>query len=191
MRTYLEHTLGFTLTLVLLLLVLTLTSCGPDAPVMPDLADSTLPFPATPDQLMLNFQTAYAARDLAGYAATLHPDFSFVETTGGSYGRDVELRIAARMFSGEDKVTPAGRIAGIARIEVVAFHGAGDWTAADGDGDQLQRTYEVHLRFHRNDEGVMVVRGACVVTVRRDGIELGGGVVRDGWRIVRLVDGTG
>ncbi len=191
MRTLLSHLLGAAMTAVLLLLALALGSCGPDTVVVPDLAESSLPFPDTPDQLMLNYQTAYGSRSLADYAATLHPDFAFVETDGGTYGRDVELRIAARMFSGEDYVSTAGTIAGITRIEWLELRGLGAWEdVADGDRDAVRRAYRVDLRFHRTDQSVLSVRGRAVFTLVREPAALEDGTPRVGFRVWRIEDRT-
>lgn len=204
MKTLSSHTLAAWMALVLIAIAAALTSCGHDpAPLVPALEKSRLPFPATPDQLMANFAEAYGDQDLAEYAALLHPDFVFELTSGcvpQTWDRDQELAIAARMFSREDLVKAGRTIAGIGRIEIVRFAGQGEWRAADdagadggasqGDGD-LERTYEVFLRFHMNDGGVLVVRGASVFRVRRDALDDGDGGMRPGYRLVRQVDRTG
>lgn len=192
MKTFLTHALGLAMAAVLVLLAIALAACSDDAElVIPDPAKSSLPFPVTPEMLMGNVREAYGSQDLAGYAAMLHPDFEFERTDGAVYGRDTELRIAARMFSGEDYVKPDRTIAGIAKIEIDRFEGLGEWVPVpEEEREVLGRTYLVKLRFVQTDGNVLSVRGSTHFQVIRDEMVDSRGEGRPGWRVLRQVDGT-
>jgi hypothetical protein len=191
MQTSLERILGLAMAIVLVLLVVALSGCTDSDELVIPAAKSTLPFPATPDQLLANFHTAYASQDLASYAALLHPDFLFVRHGGDTYDRDTELRIAARMFSGEDYVKPDRVIAGIARIEFPVWEALGEWEAVPGqDPERLSRVYRVALRFVQTDGGVLAVRGNVRFQVVRAPVDDQDGAAREGWLILRQIDGT-
>ena len=192
MKTFLSHALGLVMAIVLVLLAVLLTGCSDqDDLLIPVDAKSILPFPDTPEQLMGNFFEAYAHQDLGSYAATLHPDYEFVKVDGQTYDRDTELKIAARMFSGEDYVKPHCTIAGISAIEFQQFEGLGEWTAVSGeDREALTRTYRIHVCFRRTDSSVITVRGRVQFEVIRK-VMIDAGSRRAGWQILRQVDGTG
>lgn len=191
MKTFLSHAIGLVMAIVLVLLAAMLAGCSDqDDLLIPGDAKSNLPFPDTPEQLIGNFFEAYGHQDLGSYAATLHPGFEFVKVDGRIFDRDTELKIAARMFSGEDYVKPHCTIAGISAIEFEQFEGQGEWAAVSGeDREVLSRTYRIHVRFLRTDDSVLVVRGRVVFEVVRD-IMIDAGSRRAGWRILRQVDGT-
>lgn len=192
MKSFLSHALGLVMAIVLILLAVLLAGCSnQDDLAIPVDAKSNLPFPETPEQLMGNFYEAYAHQDLGSYAATLHPDYEFVKTDGETYDRDTELKIAARMFSGEDYVKPHCTIAGISAIEIEQFEGLGEWVAMQSeDREALTRTYRIHICFRRTDSSVITVRGRVLFEVVRD-VMNDAGSWRAGWRILRQVDGTG
>jgi len=192
MKTLLSHTLGLAMAAILITLAIVMAGCADDADlVIPDAAKSSLPFPATPDLLMENFRVAYGTQDLAAYAAMLHPDFEFERHGGEIYDRELELKIAARMFSGEDYVKPGRTIAGVAKIEVDVFEGLGEWVAVSSRGREvLGRTYQVKIRFLRTDGGVLSVDGQTSFEIVQDALQGPHDDVRDGWLILRQVDGT-
>ena len=173
MKTFLTHALGLAMAAVLVLLAIALTACTDDAElVIPDPAKSSLPFPVTPEMLMGNVHEAYGTQDLAGYAAMLHPDFEFQRTDGAVYGRDTELRIAARMFSGEDYVKPDRTVAGIAKIEIDRFEGLGEWVPVPGGGARGPRPDlpgEAALRADRRQRAVRAREHPLRGDPRRDG----------------------
>ncbi len=192
MKTILSHTLCLAMAAMLVGLAILMTGCADDADlVIPDAAKSSLPFAATPDILMENFHLAYGSQDLASYAAMLHPDYEFERHGGGTYDREVELKIAARMFSGEDYVKPGCTIAGVSKIEIDVFEGLGEWAEVSARGREvLGRTYQVKIRFLRTDGGVLSVDGQTRFEVVLDELAGPRGESRDGWRILRQVDGT-
>ncbi len=193
MRTALTRAIFITHALILSMLAWQLIGChGFDDVVAPDPESSNYPFPETPDQLMANFASAYASRDLAGYAATLHPDFVFVPAGAEAnakahYSREKELRVAANMFSGEDREKNGVVIAGISRIIFERCEPLGAWNA---DGDALRRTYAVRVRFQRDRGSELMVVGECDFTVATAELPSSGGGTRRGYLILRQVDRT-
>lgn len=193
MRTILTRAIFITHALILIMLALQFTGCfGFDDVVAPDPGSGSYPFPETPDQVMANFASAYASRDLEGYAATLHRDFTFVPAGAAAdpkahYSRERELRVAANMFSGVDREKNGVVIAGISRIVFERCEPLGAWNA---DGDALRRTYGVRVRFLRDRGSELMVDGECDFTVVAVELPDDGGGSRRGYQILRQVDRT-
>jgi hypothetical protein len=193
MKTILMRAIFVTHALILVMLAWQFVGCyGFDDVVAPDHETGSYPFPDSPDQLMANFAAAYAARDLAGYAATLHPDFVFVPAgaeadLAAHYSRDKELRVAANMFSGEDREKNGVVIAGINRILFERCEPLGEWR---DDGEGLRRTYGVRLRFLREHGSELTVTGECDFTVVAVDLTTAAGGARRGYQLLRQVDRT-
>jgi len=119
--------------IVLVLAGLVASGCNDkdDPVVLPPTPEYTLPFPDTPDQLMENFETAYAGMDLAVYRdEVLAETYDFVLTAetveefalpDNVFDRDEELAIAQRMFSGQ--LNSDGRVLWDIQIQVLAPEG--------------------------------------------------------------------
>jgi len=193
MRTITSHALAIFMAFTLILLAFGLMSCSQDQEgLSAGATKSSLPFPTTPDQLMGNVYEAYGKQDLAAYDAALHPEFTFVQVDGESYGRDTELAITARMFSHEDHHKPDRTISGIARIIVDRFEGIGAWRTLSATDDHiLRRTYDLKIRFVQNNGNILTIQGQADIQVIQDDIDLGGDETRLGYRILRWVDLTG
>ncbi len=193
MKTILQRAIIVTHAVILIMLAWQFIGCfGHDSVMAPDPETGNYPFADTPDQLMANFAAAYGARDLEGYAATLHPDFVFVPAGAGPdakshYSRETELRVAANMFSGEDREKDGVFIAGITHILFERCAPLGAWNA---DGDALRRTYRVRLRFLRDRGPELMVEGECDFTVVATDLPSPDGGTRRGYQILRQVDRT-
>ncbi len=195
MKTILTRAIFVTHTLILILILLAwnLVGCQDnDGVVAPDPETGRYPFADTPDQLMANFAAAYGARDLEGYAATLHRDYVFVPSgaeahSEAHYTRETELRVAANMFHGEDRVKDGVVIAGITRIVFERCAPIGAWNA---DGDALRRSYGVRIRFLRDHGPTLMVDGECDFTVVAVDLPSPDGGTRRGYQILRQVDRT-
>lgn len=200
MTTYLSRAIFTLMTLILLLLGWQLIGCQSDEALFaPDPTAKTCPVATTPDQLMANFAAAYQARDLEGYAQTLHPDFVFelapASVAAGcpaSWDRTQELRVSANMFSGKDHTRDGVTVAGIARIVFDRCQPLGVWTAVDaaGDPEVLSRSYAVSVRFEQTNGHVFVVRGSCTFQVVREGVIDEYGDALRPYRILRWIDRT-
>jgi hypothetical protein len=90
-----------------------------------------LPFPDSPDQLMLNFKTICEDMDFAEYASLLHPDYFMIlqqstqdmyPSVGSTLDVVEERRIHERMFSKQDVTDPDGALVpGLRTIEFRTF----------------------------------------------------------------------
>jgi hypothetical protein len=193
MKTILMRAIFVTHACILIMIAWQFVGCfGYDDVVAPDPETGSYPFADTPDQLMANFAVAYAARDLEGYAATLHPDFVFVPAgaeadCAAHYSREKELRVAANMFSGEDREKNGVFVAGITRILFEQCAPLGAWNA---DGDTLRRTYGVRVRFLRDHGPELTVVGECDFTVVAVDLPSPDGGTRRGYQLLRQVDRT-
>lgn len=189
MKTVLERAIIILHACILVMVVWQFGGCfGADEVTIPDPDAGLYPFPETPDQLMANFVSAYASRDLAGYAATLHPDFTFVPVgKGASLTRDDELRVATNMFSGQDREKDGLVIAGISRIVFERCVAVGGWRP---EGEALRRTYSVRIYFERDRGSTLIVDGVCEFVVAAVDLPAGGGETRRGYQVLRQVDHT-
>lgn len=127
---------------LLAVVALTISGCSDDDPsTKPNPQSYRLPFPDTPDQLMANFQTAVATRDLDAYRDEILADqyeFILQNQTVQQFGlpravldRSAELAITQKMFSGQPNED--GRV--LAAIDFQIFQPHGPWMpvpAADG-----------------------------------------------------------
>jgi len=132
---------------------------GDDLPPPPP---KVMPWPGSPDQLMINFQTIYETRDFDEYRVIMHPDFLTIlqtETTtefpdvGTTLDVNEELRIHERMFSGEAVTDPKGDLVpGVLSISFSKFQALDAWTMSPWD-DIIPlaewATFEVEFLFDR------------------------------------------
>jgi hypothetical protein len=99
-----------------------------------------LPFPDSPDQLMLNFKTIYEDMDFAEYAKMIHPDYimllqastqTLYPSVGSTLDVAEELRMHERMFSKQDVTDPEGTLVpGVQTIEFRTFARQGAWSTS-------------------------------------------------------------
>lgn len=145
----------------LLLIVMTLGFGGcKEDPVAPP-ADG-LPFPDSPDQLMLNFKTICEDMDFAEYASMIHPDYFMIlqqstqtmyPSVGGTLDVIEERRIHERMFSKQDVTDPDGLLVpGLRTIEFRTFVRRSPWSLSpptDAIPNADCAVYQVHFLFDR------------------------------------------
>ena len=176
-----------------------------DAPVvLPPAPEYTLPFPDTPDQLMENFETAYAGMDLAVYRdEVLAETYDFVltaetveefELPDNVFDRDEELAIAQKMFS--DQPNQNGVV--VSNIQIQSLQPQGAWLAVpDTDpyfGNQpgvLLRSYDILCYFNaQGGDFRYEVRGNQLFYVVPDTV-MHEGVMTPRYRLRGQLDQTG
>ena len=127
-----------------------------------DVPDSDLPFPGTPDQLMVNFVTIYQAMDPVEYSLILDPAFETLllaatqaefPDLGPTLDVAEENRIHGRLFSGEALTTPEGDLLPPTK-EVVfnVFRKVVDWGLSlptDPIPETLSALYDVDIILDR------------------------------------------
>lgn len=162
---------------------------------------ASLPFPATPEQLVANFVTALTTRDLAAYRdEVLHPSYRFVlqVDTVEEFGLPDnlfefadELSISERMFSGQPN-----SVGGILDdIEIPLLQPQGAWLevpASDpyfGGVGALVRNYNVLMYFNMQGAFRYEVRGDCLVYILADTVEHDG-VPTTRYRLLGQLDMT-
>jgi hypothetical protein len=170
--------------MVLLAGVLLLAAAGckdKDDPAPIDVPQDVLPFPDTPDQLMANFETAYAGMDLDVYRdEVLAEAYDFVLTPetvehfglpDGIFDLADELAITAKMFAGQPN--EAGRV--VSDIEVQVLQPQGAWLPVpetdpnfSGIPDALVRTYNMLIYFNMHGQFRYEVQGSQIFCVAPD-----------------------
>lgn len=141
--------LYFSLALVLLLM----GGCSSDDDIVDPVITTpppAMPFAASEAILMQNFRTAYEEMNSRNLAAMLHPDFvTFLQpgtqaiypNIGPTIDRELEIRIANRMFAGEPVTDPDGQLVhGISAIRFDHFEQQGYWTQASA-GDAIPEAW--------------------------------------------------
>ena len=179
---------------ILIVMGVLVFGCSPDSDILgPE--TGAYRFSASPDILMENFETAYAAMDLEEYGKLLHEDFIFsfqacdVEKLGLSkdhFTREDELITAGHMFARKPYVKSNGQVVDpILDIVFLRFERAGEWVPMD-DPDRpglLKGTYLVDIRMDRGTAGSLSIRGTCVFFAV--------GSENAGYRLIGWVDLTG
>jgi hypothetical protein len=156
----------------LLLIVMTLGFGGcKEDPVAPR-ADG-LPFPDSPDQLMLNFRTICEDMDFAEYASMIHPDYFMIlqqstrdmyPSVGSTLDVVEERRIHERMFSKQDVTDPDGLLVpGLRTIEFRTFVRQSPWSLSpptDAIPNADCAVYQVIFLFDRGEaQSILQVQG--------------------------------
>jgi hypothetical protein len=156
------------LTILILAATLLMVGCSEDEPFVPPIVDG-LTLPTSPDQLMTLFFKAYETKDVDLYASLLGQEFGLhlqQETkdqfpdVGPTIDHDKDLRIAERMFSGDDLRDPLGNfVPDIIGISFRKFEQLEDWTES-GDTDPIPgkmfATYVVDILFDRGQDQTQV-----------------------------------
>ncbi len=164
----------FRLLIIATLTVLPLLSgCSDEEQINEPPAGTPGSFPDTPDQLMVNLQSALSNRDLAVFQDVIHPDHKFLISQQDiddfllptDHLNSFEVLVAAdNMFSGEVILHPGGSItAAVSAITIDVFTPVDPaWTASELDspfpGTQ-RRLYDVHLEIERPGNATLVVQG--------------------------------
>lgn len=161
----------FPLALGVLLVVM---GCASEKQILGPVQTDPYPVAVTPDQLMENFATAYAARDLEGYGSLLHEDFVFsfqpcdIAKLGLSkdhFNREDELASARNLFSGKPLVKSDGRVVpAVTMIRFLDFSRLEDWVPADeaAKPGSLKAVYHILAQLDREDGSVLTIRGRSV-----------------------------
>lgn len=127
-----------------------LTGCSSSPTRAPDPVPTLVPFPAdfpsAPDLLMARFQAAYVGRDSIALAAMFRPAFVTIlqqstrntfPDVGETLDRAEQVRIAGRMFRGQDLVDPDYTLVpAITSIQITTFQRVGIWSQSAGT-DQI------------------------------------------------------
>ncbi len=193
------------LVLVIVAVLSGLAGCRGDDPVSPDpggIHGPELPFPTTPDSLVVLYQTALAEMDTALYPALLAPDFRYnfsaLDTAANQLTTDYmtraeALQAAGNMFDGVDVTNSLGhRIPGVTRIQVFQFDREEAWVTAGSEtpypGTQVARHFvRIHLE---RDFGIptMSIIGDLEVYARAIERTDNQGNTRTGYQLAGLVD---
>ena len=131
--------------------------CSEEDPVIVDTWSSSLPFPATEDQLMSNFRQLYEEMDIDEYLGMLDPEFriylkqSTIDENGlpGDYLEYVEDILSTRnLFSGD---APNLATPGVNRIIFSTLTGIESWVDTEDPRfpGARQRVYNVHFVFEQ------------------------------------------
>ena len=151
----------FSIALAGLVLILVAAGCGDTDPADPGPVVIG-PEPATPEQLMQNFASAYETMDVASLMAMLHPDHETIlqqstilnfPDVGSTLDVAEERRIHERMFSGHSVTDPDGvLVPAITAIEFQVFARQGAWEMSP-DTDPIPNTasaqYDVMVQIDR------------------------------------------
>ncbi len=156
-----------------ILVLCVLAGCSRDGGILSPGGNTAAQGPATPDELIIRLGQAYAERNLDAYAALLADDFVFSmracgvndlgrRSTDTMWGREEELTIARRMFSGKGAVNSAGKV--IPALESVAVEQCElliPWEKAGEDGrpEVLRAVYDMRVRFVFEGGRTMLVDG--------------------------------
>lgn len=137
----------------------TLTLAGTYAPVGPPVV-----FPDTPDKLMVNFQLIYEEMHFGEFVKMLHPQhvmflqestYNMFPDVGTTLDFEEELRIAERMFSGQNVTDPNGALVpGVEAVIFQTFQRQSAW-ADSPPSDQIP-----NAKFALYDTVILVDRGA-------------------------------
>lgn len=181
--------------LVLLTLALVLTAAGgcifspgEDPPCTDCNPVPGLPFPDSPEQLMLNFKAIYEDMNFAEYRKMVHPDYIMIlqpstqtefPDVGPTLDISEELQMHDRMFSKQDVTDPDGlSVPGVQTIQFQTFARQNPWSRSAGD-DQIPNAdfalYDVVFLFDLGArEKVLKVQGAIKFYVtHRDSVVSG------------------
>jgi hypothetical protein len=133
---------------------------------------SSLPFPASPEQLMANFRTVYETMDAAEFGQLLHPDFVCLlqpatqeefPHVGPTLDRDEELVIATKMFSGEATTNSQGDLVpGVGGIDFALFQRVEPWQVTpptDPIPGALAALFEVVVLWNRPGQSTLRAEG--------------------------------
>ena len=181
-----------------------LTGCNDDEnPGPPPCGElDAMPYPASEDQLLANFRTAYESMDFGSYRQLLDPDFVMYlqpstrqefPDVGPTLDLSEELVIAERMFSGQPITNSNGDlVAGISAVGFAAFEQQGGWAtsaATDSIPDTRFALFAVVLQFDRPGDSTLSAVGLLKVYVTsRDTVVCGAN--RSYYRLRGLVDLT-
>lgn len=127
--------------LTVVILMVFLVGCSSDDPGEP-ITNSDPPldtFPETATELVAHLQNACQDMDPDRYADLIHPDFQMVlqdqtkliyPELGETLNRAMEIRIAARMFSGDPVTDPSGEsIPAVFAVSIGRWHALDEWRA--------------------------------------------------------------
>ncbi len=151
---------------VMALVILGLAGCSSSPTQAPDPGPTTVPFPAgfpsSQDLLMARFQAAYTARDSVALAAMLRPEFITIlqqstrntfPDVGETLDRHEQVRIAGRMFRGQDVFDPNGSpVPAVTTISITTFQRVGVWSLSiptDQIPNAWRGLYSVQVLFNR------------------------------------------
>ncbi len=158
---------------IMILVLIGLAGCGRDGFILTPSVDKRGYRANTPDQLITQVATAYLNRDLEVYQSLLTEDFVFsmkpcdINELGKGpdavmWGKEEELKIAGRMFSGKACTNSAGvAVPAILSISVDRCAPLITWEAA-GERDHpfvLRAVYDMRVEFTLADGRVLVVDG--------------------------------
>ncbi len=130
-----------------------------------------MPFPASEDQAIANFKTAYTGMKVDDYGAGLHPQYVFIlrpeDVLPGESDRFTcaeELALAAKMFSGLPIERPGDSpVPAIAAISISALERQAAWAevgSSDPDFANTRRgVYTIQLSFSRAGANTIIVSG--------------------------------
>jgi hypothetical protein len=138
-----------------------------------NLGNTNLPFPASPEQVMANFQTIYETMDVNEYLNLMHPDFVTIlqqstmeefPDVGPTLDRYEEQNIHKRMFSGLAVTDPNGNLVpGVHNIDFSVFMPLDVWQISPPEDvipNALYAPFEVSILFDRGQNySTMKVEG--------------------------------
>lgn len=161
------------ISIISIILILTVVAgCGTERGGVDPLARSA-GGPATPEELITRLAAAYADRDLGAYADLLAKDFAFSTVPCGvddlgrgpvetMWGRDEELTIAGRMFSGKACVNSRGAsVPAVLSITVDQCELRVPWKSANESGrpEVLRAVYRMRVRLMLETGRMLLIDG--------------------------------
>jgi hypothetical protein len=155
------------------------------------------PGPATRDQVMNLFKTAYENRDLAAYSELLDEDYAFrykpqdVANLGipfESHGLAFELACTENMFSGDPN--PSTEAPGISAISFDLLQPQSPWEASTDPTfpGSVRCLYAVFLRVSRPASTTIEIQGPQLFYLTQVDSMLSGGTIVPVWRVGGQVD---
>jgi len=172
------------------------TGGGPPPP------PSTMPYPGSRDQLMLNFKQIYEDMDYDAFREMMHEDYFMIlqqstiddfPSVGPTIDLAEELRMHERMFAGDPVTDPDGvLVPGISSISFEEFRQLGEWVKSppnDPIPNADSGTWQVDFLFARPGFLDFSVKGQIKFYVsKRD--STAGGITKDYWQMVGQKDET-
>lgn len=158
-----EHHRGVIFIFLMAAMLFVAAGCSEETPHIPQPPiDPGLPFPASPDMVMQNFQTLYETRDFDEYEKILAPGFETILQTstiqdypdvGETLDVTEELRIHQRLFSGDPVTDPNGDLVpGVSHFSFPRFINTTSW-AVSPPTDPIPNTqwalFDVEILFDR------------------------------------------
>lgn len=166
------------LLMLVVAVLLTVAGCSDDDPVQ--VKDLPPTGPATPAELMAQFQTAYENMAVGNFLALLDPDYRMLlsaETIeaypdlGPFLDLDEEERIHTRMFSGENLTDPGGHLVpGVESISVNVLNQITAWAPTDDElnfPDSQWALFQIGFMWYRGQQfSIYRVTGSVKIYIR-------------------------